>query len=283
MIKFDKVDYAINNNIVLHNASLLVRSGGVTIVYCEREGGATTCAKLMCGLLSPTTGDVHVNGEAPSPQTVGASLLLADPIFVSKKTCLQNLEYAAKQNNVAISSETFAKVLAEFGLQPNQKPKKLSAKEKQLLAIARARVLNKKIVIADDILRNVPQEEKQIVLKELLEMSKGKTLVIFSSDNSLRIAGATKKYLHFGRFYSFLKPYQILQIHSMMEPASKTGEGTLKIKNKAVCIETAGKIFEVQNPSKAIMRAAKEREKVYYICKQCKIAAVYDYTDKQRL
>ena len=100
MIKFSNVHYDKNDRVVLLGASFTVQKNKKLLIYYDHEGGATTISKLICGLIEPSGGTVRVENKKPTPKTVGATLLLSNPIFLEGKTALANLEYVAKVNQI---------------------------------------------------------------------------------------------------------------------------------------------------------------------------------------
>ena len=283
MIKLLNVDYSINGSIVLHGALLVVPQQKKVVVYYDREGGATTICKLVCGLEKPTSGIVEINGKCPTPQTVGATLLLAEPIFYKNKNAIKNLMCSAKAVGIMIDKKQIENLLFEYGILPYKKPKKMDAKEKLYLSFARARMFDKKIVVADDIFRNITNQDLPEVLEKFLQLIKGKTTLLFSSNPAVVLSGATKKYLHFGRLYDFVRPAPILQIQKLLNPKKVIKEGSLICKNKKIFIECENESFEVKKPSIRTKTSAKEHEKVYFAVSNKQITDIFDHMDNERM
>ena len=283
MIKFSNVHYDKNDRVVLLGASFTVQKNKKLLIYYDHEGGATTISKLICGLIEPSGGTVRVENKKPTPKTVGATLLLSNPIFLEGKTALANLEYVAKVNQIKTSKESLVKLLSAYSILPNDKPKKMNSKQRLFLALARARVRNANIVVADNIFLNINQKDLPEAKKRFLELSKDKTVVMFSTNHSIKIKGASTKYLHQGKLYSFEKPYKILPILQMMEKNATVKEGTLKSNKGKIFLETNLGANEIKNATFAQRKAAKASEKVCFATKNNKIVGIFDYYTSKRL
>ena len=218
MICFKNVHFEINTNSILRGVDLKIEEKDMVIIYFEREAGASTIAKLACGLLCPSKGEVEVFGKHPTPKTVNASLLISEPALLNRKSALKNICFALKQYGEKLQTEQVFIFLKQYGMNASIKPKRMSLKEKILLQIARAKILNKKIIIADDIFRDIDDEGVKEIMPYFLDLIKDKTALIFSSNTTFELKDATEKYLNFGRLYDFVEPCPILQIEKMMHP-----------------------------------------------------------------
>ena len=86
-----------------------------------------------------------------------------------------------------INTKNIDKILDKLGIldKKNKKIKHLSGGEKQRVAIARAIVKEPDIILADEPTGNLNFSIGETVIKELLEVSKGKTLIAVTHDERL--------------------------------------------------------------------------------------------------
>ena len=63
-IEFRKVSYALNGHDILHELNLTVRPGETMVLLGRSGSGKTTSLKLINNLLTPTSGDILVNGRS---------------------------------------------------------------------------------------------------------------------------------------------------------------------------------------------------------------------------
>ncbi|MBQ3934544.1 MAG: ATP-binding cassette domain-containing protein, partial [Clostridia bacterium] len=54
--------YRPDNPLVLQDINLSVEKGSYTVILGHNGSGKSTLARLLCGLLSPTEGDIIVDG-----------------------------------------------------------------------------------------------------------------------------------------------------------------------------------------------------------------------------
>ena len=146
MIKFENVGFEVWENVALNNASFEAKKNRATVVYYSPGSGASSAAKIVCGLAKPTNGNVFVCGKEPAPRDINASLLLSEPIFYNSKSAAKNLLVAAKHVGQKVDRSEVANALDYFGILAKQKPKKMNKVQKLLLSFARSKLLKKDLL-----------------------------------------------------------------------------------------------------------------------------------------
>jgi peptide/nickel transport system ATP-binding protein len=143
--------------------SFSVPSGGVLGVVGESGCGKSTLARVILGLLPPTSGDVLVDGQRLSAMDRRARARLIQPVFQDPFSSLNPRRRIrdivalplVAQGGIA-ESEIRRRVdegLERVGLDPamgDRVPAQLSGGQRQRVAIARALVLRPRIVICDE-------------------------------------------------------------------------------------------------------------------------------------
>jgi peptide/nickel transport system ATP-binding protein len=149
--------------VAVDGVSFSVPAGGVLGVVGESGCGKSTLARVILGLLPPTSGDVLVDGQRLSAMDRRARARLIQPVFQDPFSSLNprrrirdivTLPLVA-QGGIA-DAEIRRRVddgLERVGLDPamgERLPAQLSGGQRQRVAIARALVLRPRIVICDE-------------------------------------------------------------------------------------------------------------------------------------
>jgi len=143
--------------------SLRVPAGGVLGVVGESGCGKSTLAKLILGLLAPSSGEVRVGGRSLAALDRRERARLIQPVFQDPVGSLNprrrvrdvvGLPLVAQGGlSSGVIAERVASQLARVGLAPDiaeRLPHELSGGQRQRVAIARALVLEPRIVVCDE-------------------------------------------------------------------------------------------------------------------------------------
>jgi ABC-2 type transport system ATP-binding protein len=174
-IYLNNVSKTLQETEVVNGITLELHSGNI-YGLCGCNGcGKTMLMRLICGLISPTNGEILVNDKKLGDKfdfVPNTGLLIETPAFLKEYNGFQNLRILANLNN-KINDKDIHDVLEKVGLDVNQKKvKKYSLGMKQRLGIAAAIMENPELLILDEptnaldssgveMLENIIFEEKQ--------------------------------------------------------------------------------------------------------------------------
>ena len=155
--------------------------------------GKSTLLNMIAGILSPEKGSIEINGENIVLLTQKQKdkfrinkigYIFQDFKLISEMTVNDNINILKLEN---INTKNTDLILEKLGIldKKNKKIKHLSGGEKQRVAIARAIVKEPDIILADEPTGNLNFTIGETVIKELLEVSKGKTLIAVTHDERL--------------------------------------------------------------------------------------------------
>ena len=141
----------------------------------KNGSGKTMLMRAICGLISPTSGSVVINGETLGkqisfPRSVG--VLIENPAFIPGYTGLKNLQVLADIQK-RIDKKKICETLEKIGLDPEDKRtyRKYSLGMKQRLGIAAAVMEDPDIVILDEPI-NALDESGAMQVRDILKEQK---------------------------------------------------------------------------------------------------------------
>ena len=185
--------YAGREEPVLENVSFTLEKGQTLGVVGRTGTGKTTLVNLLMRVFEPSEGQLFVGGreihQIPLQQlreTCGYvpqdNFLFSDTIsenirFGDRSKTQEEIEAAAKaacvHENIMDFAEGYNTMVGERGVS-------LSGGQKQLIAIARALILDPEILILDDSVSAVDTDTEEKILTHLRETRKGKTNIIIA-------------------------------------------------------------------------------------------------------
>ena len=195
-IEFKNVNFSYTNNLndlQLKNASFLAKKGQVFAFVGPTGAGKTTIINLLSKFYLPLNGEILIDGYKSSDINEKSwreniSIVLQDT-FLFKTSIMENLRYA-NQNASDDEIKEAAKISRadefitnlengynEIILEGGQN---LSQGQRQLLAITRAIIANKKILILDEATSNVDTRTEKNIQNAMLSLMKGKTSFIIA-------------------------------------------------------------------------------------------------------
>ena len=171
----------------LDNISLDFERGKIHGIIGRNGSGKTVLMKCICGFMTPTSGEVLVNGEKvrPSKAQENIGLIIETPGFIGGKSGLRNLQYLLRLRGKSDRS-TVENAMRAVGLDPaNKKPvRKYSLGMRPRLGIAQAIMENPELLILDEPMNGLDNqgvEDMRGLFAELRE--RGKTILLASHSN----------------------------------------------------------------------------------------------------
>ncbi|HOI85376.1 MAG TPA: energy-coupling factor transporter ATPase [Acholeplasmataceae bacterium] len=197
MIQVRNLSFSYNqNDEALRKVNLSIEKGSWVSILGHNGSGKSTLSKCLVGLLTPTQGDIDIDGlplneknlpmirkkigivfQNPDNQFVGVTVK-HDIAFGLENQCVPHDEMVDKINHYAklVGMEAFL----------NKEPHQLSGGQKQRVAIAGALAMEQDILILDEATSMLdPEGTHEIVdLIKYLNKSLGKTIITITHDLS---------------------------------------------------------------------------------------------------
>ena len=178
---------------VLKNINMNITKGGMTAIVGESGSGKSTIASIILNNFEVNKGKVLVNFK--NIENIESNLiyenigLISTNSYIFNGTILDNLLVAKKDaTNDEINNALKLARLYDFveGLKNKlntnvgEGGNALSGGQKQRLALARAILANRKMIIFDEATSNIDVESEEAIWESIYELSKDKTVLVIS-------------------------------------------------------------------------------------------------------
>jgi putative ABC transport system ATP-binding protein len=186
---------------VLHEASVALEPGEVVALEGPSGSGKTTLLSILGCLLSPTTGEVRLDGvpvRARSPAALATvrrraiGFVFQQFNLITPLTARENVEYALnlKGRRGRTARTEAARWLEAVGLDDRADflPRDLSGGQKQRVAIARALAGDSRVVLADEPTGSLDSQTGRQILELFRQLARreGRGLLIATHDPRVR-------------------------------------------------------------------------------------------------
>jgi simple sugar transport system ATP-binding protein len=175
-----------------NNISLRLRGGEILCIAGENGAGKTTLMKILCGLETPDTGDIFINGKKEkinSPlaaKNFGIGMVHQHFMLFPEFSAAENIAMGAEPRKWGIFfDEKKARCNAEkiinahnFAVNSRQKVKDLSQGQMQQVEICRVLLHNAKIIILDEPTAILTEQETRSLFKTLKTLAQSGISVI---------------------------------------------------------------------------------------------------------
>jgi ABC-type lipoprotein export system ATPase subunit len=193
MIKITDVSKQFPNETAIDYNDITFEKGKSYMLLGASGCGKSTLLNMIAGILSPEKGTIEIAGEDMTKKSQKKKdkfriekigYIFQDFKLIDEMTVMDNISIL-RLEKVDISGIDDVLESLEILDKKNKKVKHLSGGEKQRVAIARAIVKKPEIILADEPTGNLNFSIGEAVIKQLVEISKGKTLIAVTHDERL--------------------------------------------------------------------------------------------------
>ncbi len=188
MIEFINVSHYYDNKPAVRNLLFKIEANKLTCLLGGSGSGKTTVLRLIAGLESPRTGEIIIAGRTVTrnnrilvpPYGRNLGFIFQDLALWPHFTVFKNIAFGLSERKASNINEKVSTMLEMFGLSEHagKFPHQLSGGQKQLVAIARALVLNPKILLMDEPLANLDVKLKKKILDHIKNLCRKFELTI---------------------------------------------------------------------------------------------------------
>jgi len=185
----------------LKSISLSIESGRIILLLGINGAGKTTLMRIMAGLEKPDKGTLLVNNESKSAQELRQ---IATMVF--QRTAMFNMSV---YDNLAFGlrirgfeeqriAEKVSQALDSVGLAnfEKRKAKKLSGGEQQRIALARAFLINPRIILLDEPTSNLDPYNAMIIEKTIRSIREENRIIIMATHNIIQAKKLADEVIH---------------------------------------------------------------------------------------
>lgn len=194
-----------NRRVVFKDISFEVRSGKVLSIAGPNGSGKSTASKIICGILTPTSGEVSLsngNGKIDSNEIHKYVGFVAPYLeLYGEFTALENLEIELRARKLPRNSNDRAlEILELVGLfnRRNDKLGGFSSGMKQRLKYAAALIHDPEVLVLDEPTANLDAAGNDMVLSLIDRFRKDKIVVIATNDDDEAALGDVRVVLQRG-------------------------------------------------------------------------------------
>jgi zinc transport system ATP-binding protein len=184
-LEVKKLNFSYQKTQILKDISFKLKAGQTIGVIGPNGGGKSTLFKVLCGLLSPTSGEIHYFGSKEFP--FESISYIPQKIKTNDTLPLTTLEYVCLGNEQKI--EKAKALLKRIGLESKRDDllRELSGGQKQRAMIAKSLMNAPKIMLLDEPTTGLDaegQDQLLVFLKEVATDSNTSILLIEHNLNS---------------------------------------------------------------------------------------------------
>ncbi len=206
IVKIDNVSKSYNKHSVIRAISLDIEKGERVVILGPSGCGKTTLLRIVAGFIHPDQGKVIIDGNVVAdngkciiePENRQVGMVFQDLALWPHMSNYKNLEFGLKAKKIPKLEmrkridEIFEKVqMAQF---KNVSPGELSGGQQQRIALARALVMQPKILLMDEPLSSLDTDLSIILRKEILRLQEelAITLIYVTHDREEAFSLATR-------------------------------------------------------------------------------------------
>jgi NitT/TauT family transport system ATP-binding protein len=160
--------------VAFRNIELNVRSNEVLCIVGPSGCGKTTLLRCIGGLLTPSSGQVLIDGEPVRSPREGVAIVFQHFGLLPWKTVVGNVAFGldianATRQLVAERLEHYIRLVGLVGFE-NHYPYQLSGGMQQRVGLARALAIDPEILLMDEPFASVDAQTREVLQEELLQL-----------------------------------------------------------------------------------------------------------------
>lgn len=189
---------------ILEHVEIVIPGGEIVPVLGDNGVGKTTLLKIVCGIVTPTTGWVRVGEYDTITQSVKARFVIGvsmypERSFYYRLTCKQNLRYYASLRNLfgSVAQQEVRRVLTAVKLSDlaDVAFMRLSLGQRKRLGLARCLLGWPHLLVLDEPTANLDAESVTNFYRVMAEHRAAGGSVLFSTHQMVDLSVATGRFL----------------------------------------------------------------------------------------
>lgn len=206
MLAVNAIDVSYGKVQILHDVSMVVHAGEAVSIIGPNGAGKSTVLKSVCGLLTPTSGTITIDGKdiaGMRPERIirhGMAVVPQGRIVFTNMTVVENLELGAYSlADKQLVPQLMDRVLSLFprlAERRKQTAGTMSGGEQQMLAMGRALMSNPRIVLMDEPSLGLAPMFVDLIFEQIGELKReGLTLLLVEQNASRALQISDRAYV----------------------------------------------------------------------------------------
>jgi glycerol transport system ATP-binding protein len=186
-LALDSISKKVGPQTWLHDMSLALHSGAVTVLLGATQAGKTSLMRIMAGLDTPTAGRVTVDGVDVTGTPVrerNVAMVYQQFINYPSMSVADNIGSPLKLRGAKDRVQRVHELAARLHIEPflDRLPSELSGGQQQRVALARALAKNAPLMLLDEPLVNLDYKLREGLREELTQLfAAGDSTVIYAT------------------------------------------------------------------------------------------------------
>jgi ABC-type sugar transport system ATPase subunit len=191
LLQLRKASKSYSGALAIDGVDFDLRAGEVHALLGENGAGKSTLSKVMAGVTALSSGEMLLDGQPASPRNpqealrLGISMVFQETSLVPTMTVAQNLYlghegFFNRLRGIYISAQQFLQSL-QFDVDPTVPVALLGAAKRQMVEIARAVLLQARIIIFDEPTATLTPEEKRHFFDLVANLRRRGVTIVFIS------------------------------------------------------------------------------------------------------
>ena len=167
--------------VALNSINLTVESGKIIGLLGPNGSGKTTLIKIVNGLLTPTSGMLLINGNAPGVETKKQVAYLPDNSYLNSWMTVEQIVKMFSDFYADFRPELAYEMLARLGITPKVKLKTLSKGNKEKVCLMLVMSRNALLYVLDEPIAGVDPATRDYVISTIINNYNPESSVIIST------------------------------------------------------------------------------------------------------
>ena len=181
LLRLEHVQKNYGKTEALSGVNLDIQPGRIVGLLGPNGSGKTTIIKLINGLLQPTSGQVLINGEKPSPKTKKVVSYLPDTTYLGDNMKIKEVFAMFKDFYSDFDEEKANHLLEDLKLDEKSRLKNLSKGNKEKVLLIRVMSRKADLYVLDEPIGGVDPAARDYILKTIIQNRSENSSVLIST------------------------------------------------------------------------------------------------------
>lgn len=181
LLRCENLSKRYGNILALDNVSFTLENGRIVGLLGPNGSGKTTLIKILNGLLTPTSGQVVIDGDRPGPETKAKVAYLPDNIYLNSWMRVKEIVAYFADFYADFSAERAYEMLERLGISPEMRLKTLSKGNKEKVCLILVMSRQAKLYVLDEPIAGVDPAARDYVISTIINNYNPDATVLIST------------------------------------------------------------------------------------------------------